>query len=123
MKFNLEVESLTGRSAHIWQRLSAIYLMFYIPFLAVVVLQLPASSTLTELTQNLSNFSLSTAFAVTSVFALALMLVHAWVGVRDIIIDYAPRQYVKLWLTLYHSLLALVLINCTLITISVFGYA
>ncbi|GKT12409.1 MAG: succinate dehydrogenase/fumarate reductase, membrane anchor subunit [Thiomicrorhabdus sp.] len=121
MDLNIENASLSGRKAHIWQRISAIYLMFYIPFLAAIILQLPASPTLSELSNKLSTMTLSTAFALTSLIALILMVVHAWVGVRDILIDYAPRVHVTLWLTIYRSILALVLINCSLITLSLFS--
>lgn len=121
MEFNIDNASLSGRKAHIWQRISAIYLMLYIPFLAVIILQLPPSATLIELVNQLSNMMLSTAFVLTSLIAFGLMLVHAWVGVRDIIIDYAPSVRVKLWLTIYRSILALIVINCSLITLSLFG--
>lgn len=123
MELEIENSSLTGRKAHIWQRISAIYLMFYIPLLATVVMQLPASPTLIALESNLSSLSYSGLFAISTLAALILLFVHAWVGVRDIIIDYAPRARVKLWLTLYQSLLALVLINCVYIVVNLLGYA
>jgi len=123
MEFNIEKASLSGRKAHIWQRLSAIYILLYTPFLAIVITQLPASASLKVLAYNLSNLPYSTLFEFSSLLALVLLLVHAWVGMRDIIIDYAPRARVNLWLTLYHSLLALVFINSIMIAINLFGYA
>ncbi|VAW47787.1 hypothetical protein MNBD_GAMMA04-1533 [hydrothermal vent metagenome] len=123
MDFNIKTEALSGRKAHIWQRLSAIYLLFYAPFLAIVITQLPRSVSLELLAYELTKLPLSGLFEVATIFAILLLLVHAWVGVRDIIIDYVPRAKVNLWLTLYHSILILLLINSAMIAISLFGYA
>jgi len=60
---------------------------------------------------------------VATLAAVLLVLVHAWVGVRDIIIDYVPREKVNLWLTLYHSFLILLLLNSIMIAFNLFGYA
>lgn len=123
MNLNIKTASLSGRKAHIWQRLSAIYLLFYSPFLALVITQLPESASLKVLAYNLSHLPYGGVFELATLIAVLLLLVHAWVGVRDIIIDYAPRASVNLWLTVYHSFLILLLINSILIAINLFGYA
>ncbi|VAW44481.1 hypothetical protein MNBD_GAMMA03-1897 [hydrothermal vent metagenome] len=123
MNFNIKSETLSGRKAHIWQRLSAIYLLFYTPFLAIIITQLPNSVSLELLTYQLANQPFSRLFEVATIIAILLLVVHAWVGVRDIIIDYVPRAKVNLWLTLYHSILILLLINSAMIAINLFGYA
>ncbi len=123
MEFNIKTEALSGRKAHIWQRVSAIYLLFYVPFLAVVITQLPNSVSLELLAYQLASQPFSGLFEIATILAILLLVVHAWVGVRDIIIDYVPRAKVNLWLTLYHSSLILLLINSAMIAISLFGYA
>ncbi|MCF6253130.1 MAG: succinate dehydrogenase, hydrophobic membrane anchor protein [Thiomicrorhabdus sp.] len=123
MDFNIKSSTLSGRKAHIWQRLSAIYLLFYTPFLAIVITQLPSSVSLKLLAYQLDSLAFSGPFEVASLIAVLLLLVHAWVGVRDIIIDYVPREKVNLWLTLYHGILILLFINSAMIAINLFGYA
>ncbi len=123
MSFNIKSSALSGRKAHIWQRISAIYLLFYAPFLAIVITQLPDSVSLKLLAYQLSTLPFSALFEVATLIAVLLLLVHAWVGVRDIIIDYVPRKKVNLWLTLYHSFLILLLLNSIMIAINLFGYA
>lgn len=121
MSESLHNFNVSGRKAHIWQRLSALYLMLYIPVLAVIILNLPASQTLVALTDQLGALSYSALFFVATAAALILLFVHAWVGVRDIIIDYLETAQVKLWLTLYKSFLALLLINCIFVVINLVG--
>ncbi len=123
MNFNIKSSVLSGRKAHIWQRISAIYLLFYVPFLAIVITQLPDSVSLKLLAYQLNALPFSTLFEVATLAAVLLVLVHAWVGVRDIIIDYVPREKVNLWLTLYHSFLILLLLNSIMIAFYLFGYA
>ncbi|GEM_PF-771808 len=123
MNFTIKSSALSGRKAHIWQRLSAVYLLFYVPFLAIVISLLPSSVSLKLLAYQLANLPFSGLFEIATLVAVLLLVVHAWVGVRDMIIDYVPREKVDLWLTLYHSLLILLLINSAMIAITLFGYA
>ncbi len=123
MNFTIKSCALSGRKAHIWQRLSAVYLLFYVPFLAIVISLLPSSVSLKLLAYQLANLPFSGLFEIATLVAVLLLVVHAWVGVRDMIIDYVPREKVDLWLTLYHSLLILLLINSAMIAITLFGYA
>ncbi len=123
MNFNIKTHTLSGRKAHIWQRLSALYLLIYAPILAIVTTQLPDSISLKLLAYQLNQLPFSGLFELASLIAIVLLLVHAWVGVRDIIIDYVPRKKVNLWLTLYHSTLILLFLNCIMIALNLFGYA
>lgn len=117
IEFNVKLKNLSGKKAHIWQRMSALYLLLYIPFFAWTVLQQPKFHTLYALAHNLAE----PIFSLTSLIALGLILIHAWVGVRDIMIDYLPRKNLALWLTIYHSLLALLLINSLWLVVTLFG--
>ena len=117
IEFNVKPQNLTGRKAHVWQRISAFYLLFYTPFLAWTVLQQPTFYTLYALAHNLAE----PIFSLASLIALGLILIHVWVGVRDIMIDYLPRKNLALWLTIYHSLLAILLINCFWIIVTLFS--
>lgn len=117
IEFNVKLTNLSGKKAYLWQRASALYLLLYIPFLAWTVLQQPKFHTLYALAHNLAE----PIFSLTSLIALGLILVHAWVGVRDIMIDYLPRKNLALWLTIYHSLLALLLINALWLVVTLFA--
>lgn len=78
---------LSGLSAWLVQRLSAVYLALYL-LAAVMVLtttpQLDYSRWRGLFTQPLPAIA-------TTMFFLALLL-HAWVGVRDVILDYAGQS-------------------------------
>ncbi len=117
IEFNVKVKNLSGKKAHVWQRVSALYLLMYVPFLAWTILQQPKFHTLYALVHNLAE----PIFSIASLIALGLIMVHAWVGVRDIMIDYVPRKNLALWLTIYHSLLALLLINSVWLLVVLFS--
>ena len=117
IEFNVKLKNLSGKKAHIWQRISALYLLLYTPLLAWTILQQPKFHTLYALAHNIAE----PIFSLASLIALGLILVHAWVGVRDIMIDYLPRKNLALWLTIYHSLLALLLINSLWLVVTIFG--
>lgn len=99
---------LSGVKAHIWQRISAVYLLFFFPYLVFAVFSLdwPTQS----LIENM-HLLFTPAFSILSFIALTLILTHAWVGVRDIIIDYLPENRVNTWLRLYALFLALIVID------------
>jgi succinate dehydrogenase / fumarate reductase membrane anchor subunit len=76
--------SVTGLRAWIVQRLSAVYMLLFITFLLIHFLVDPPTSYLAW-----HDWILSRDVGVAaSVFWLAL-LAHAWVGVRDVVMDYA----------------------------------
>lgn len=79
---------LSGLRAHTWQRISAYYLLMYIPF-SVWYLS-DRSFDRYELFQT---HLLQPEFWVPTFIALGLVIVHSWVGLRDIVLDYLPRRF------------------------------
>lgn len=114
---NLRVfgQPITGIKAHKWQRISAIYLMLFTPYLAWQVHNV-------AIEQNL-DFPLfiqqlfTPLFLFLSLISIALLLVHAWVGMRDIMIDYLPQKRVSIWLNLYALFLLLIIVDLTFLAI------
>jgi len=104
---------LTGLKAHLWQRISAIYLLLYFP-LAAWYLNQHSFATLQAFKQAV----LAGEFWMITLLALLLILVHAWVGMRDILIDYLPRKIVLVGLRVLGLGLMLVLLNLLYLTLS-----
>ena len=102
-----KLTTLSGRRAHIWQRLSALYLLIYLPYLAWISLTLTATTDLASFTANL----LSPIYLLPSLGAIALVLVHTWVGLRDILIDYTDRASTSFWLWTLRFVLFATLLN------------
>ncbi len=76
-------KAVTGLRAWLVQRVSAIYMLFFIVFLLVHFLVDPPNSYLAW-----HDWALSRGVSIAaSVFWVALFA-HAWVGVRDVIMDY-----------------------------------
>jgi succinate dehydrogenase / fumarate reductase membrane anchor subunit len=77
---------LTGKRAFVWQQVSAAYLALYTPYLVWL-----------SLTQSIGSQAdlFSPTLLVPSLIALILLLIHAWVGLRDVMIDYLPRPYLS----------------------------
>ena len=74
---------MTGLRAWLVQRVSAVYMLFFIAFLLIHFLFDPPTSYLTW-----HDWVLGRGVSVAaSIFWLAL-LAHAWVGVRDVVMDY-----------------------------------
>ncbi|MDR9498827.1 MAG: succinate dehydrogenase, hydrophobic membrane anchor protein [Hydrogenovibrio sp.] len=80
---------LTGLKAHLWQRLSALWLLVYFPLAGLYL----ANQTITHHAQLMIVLA-QPLFWVTTLITLGLIAVHAWVGVRDILLDYLPRPRV-----------------------------
>lgn len=90
---------LSGFRAWMWQRLSAIYLALYILYVLLQMLIAPPGDHLAWRTW----IGFAPMLLATGLFFLALLL-HAWIGVRDVLLDYAKPALLRL------VLLALVLI-------------
>ncbi|BCN93271.1 succinate dehydrogenase, hydrophobic membrane anchor protein [Thiomicrorhabdus immobilis] len=100
---------LTGVKAHIWQRISAIYLALYFPLLfwqshSINLLETPSF-------KNWIEQVFTPAFTLASLLAFGLLISHAWVGLRDIMIDYLPANRVRFWLWLYALFLSFICID------------
>lgn len=103
---------LTGLKAHLWQRISAIYLLVYFP-LAVVYLSQQSFASLQAFKQAV----FAGEFWVSTLLAVLLLLVHAWVGLRDVLMDYLPRKMVLTGLSLLGLVLIAVLLNLLYLTL------
>ena len=79
---------LSGAEAFLWQRISAYILFFYFPF-AVVYL---SRSNFVEYEAIQANL-LNPVFLIPSLLVFVLLMVHVWIGLRDVLIDYLPRNY------------------------------
>ncbi|MBN2647228.1 MAG: succinate dehydrogenase, hydrophobic membrane anchor protein [Thiotrichales bacterium] len=112
-------QNLRGAAAHRWQRYSALYLAVYTPLLAIYVAQLPEQNSLQNLIGNLFHYCI---FGYLSVIAYAFLLVHLWVGGRDILIDYLPRPHLNLGLNLYLLSLFAISLNLGWLIIDLYPY-
>lgn len=90
---------LTGLKAHTWQRISAFYLFWYFPF-AVAYLWMGDYSDYEALRKTV----LAAGFLIPTGVALGLFWVHAWIGLRDVLLDYFPRKYL-VWMLVIVALL------------------
>lgn len=82
-----------GLSGYLLQRLTAVILTVYVLFLIAVLL----------FTRDLSYYGWASMFAplwmkVVSLIAIAALLYHAWIGVKDIWMDYVKHTGVRLGL-------------------------
>lgn len=94
---------ISGLGAWIIQRLTAIYLLFFFIFLLVYFVFFPPVS----YDAWRDSISSTVLIVTTSVFFIAL-LVHAWVGLRDVIMDYVKPLSLRMTVL---ALLALGLIS------------
>ena len=93
---------LTGFKAHLWQRLSALWLLLYFP-LAIGYVATQALTTYAQLVTVLAQ----PVFWVATLISFVLIAVHAWVGARDVILDYVPRARVAVSLVALGGLLVI----------------
>ena len=82
---------LSGFRAWMWQRVSAVYLAgFMVYVLSILVVAPPVDHA--DLKQWLSGLGM---WLATALFFLALF-VHAWIGVRDVLLDYVKPSSLRL---------------------------
>ena len=93
---------LTGKRAFIWQNISAAYLALYTPYLAWLALTIKTHTDL-----------FTPSVLMPSLLAIGLLLIHAWVGLRDVMIDYLPRRSLAWWLPSLLITLVLIALNLT----------
>lgn len=103
---------LTGLKAHLWQRISASYLLVYFPLAAIYLSQ----QTFISL-QDFKQAVFAGEFWVSTLLALLLLLVHAWVGMRDVLMDYLPRKMVLAGLSVLGLGLMVILLNLLYLTL------
>ncbi|MDG6773102.1 succinate dehydrogenase, hydrophobic membrane anchor protein [Thiomicrorhabdus sp. ZW0627] len=90
----MKLNTLSGSKAHLWQRLSALYLLFYLPLLAWQSLTMPYQENL----QVLFGTLIQPQYLVPSLIAIFFTGIHTWIGLRDILIDYTPNNRTLYWL-------------------------
>ena len=73
----------SGLKAWVLQRVSAIYLALFILYLLICLLFYPPVSYLTY-----KSWILSTPVLIGLLLFINLLLLHAWIGIRDVAIDY-----------------------------------
>lgn len=80
-----------GLQAWLFQRLTAVYMVFYILYFLLVIM------TTEQMTYNhwVAWFSHPLMNTATGLFFIQLA-VHAWVGMRDVVLDYVPNDSVRL---------------------------
>lgn len=98
---------LSGLRAWVWQRLSAVYMVLYVVYFVISMNMIEGPLSFVIWREWLSD---SLPAVASSLFYLAL-LIHAWVGVRDILIDYVHQPVLRAAML---GGLALLLIGCVL---------
>ena len=86
-------KSVTGLRAWLVQRVSAVYMLFFIVFLLTHFLLDPPHSYLAW-----HDWMLSPGVSTTASVFFAALLAHAWVGVRDVIMDYVHAIAVRVFM-------------------------
>lgn len=85
------VSRLSGLGAWLLQRLSAVYLLFFLLCFAIAWASTPASGY-----EALRAVLGQPLVALAAALSTASVLVHAWVGMRDVILDYVHPAALRL---------------------------
>ena len=93
-----------GLRAWLWQRLTAIYIAVFLVVFAVCLAGGGVSSY-----QEWRQLFTGTFFRIATLLFFAAVLMHAWVGVRDMLIDYVRNLPLRLFLL---SVVGLMLMAC-----------
>ena len=110
---------MSGFNAWLLQRATAVYLGLFIP-IALIYMLLDPPSGYPDWLNRMGN---PWVFSTVSLFALALLL-HAWIGMRDIVLDYVKPHSLRLLVLLAIAAalilsglwLAMILLNALRIT-------
>lgn len=104
---------ISGLKAYLWQRISAVYLLIYFPLSAWYLAQQSFAT--------FADFKASVfagEFWIATVLAVVLLLVHSWVGLRDVLMDYLPRQWLLPGLILLGLTLGAILVDLLYLSLS-----
>lgn len=110
--FSAKSTALSGYKAHRWQRLSALFLWGYTLFLLWLITTAPPIHT----TQDLAEWLGTPLVLIPGGLAVLLVLIHGWVGLRDMMLDYLPTGRCGTWLTALRIGLLLILFDLLAIT-------
>ena len=95
---------IDGLRAWIWQRISAIYLLgFFLYLFFYMLLSKPLSF------QAWHGWVADPIVSIAIVLFFMMVLIHAWVGIRDVVMDYIHPLFLR---ALALSLIGLALISC-----------
>lgn len=94
----------SGIKAYRWQSYSALYLLFYFPYLSYAFFN---AKTIEISLAEFLNTLFTPIFSLLSLMAIVALFIHTWIGLRDIAIDYLPDHKVRFWLGSYWIFLAL----------------
>ena len=108
---------VSGLRAWLVQRVSAVYMLFFIVFLLSHFIIDPPKSYLAW-----QGWMLSPGISIATSVFFAALLVHAWVGVRDVIMDYVHPIAVRI-LVLVSLALGLIAIGVWVIRILLLRHA
>ncbi|MDY0136675.1 MAG: hypothetical protein RBS36_05830 [Thiomicrospira sp.] len=108
--------NISAKQRYLAQIGSALYLLLALPYLGVRVYYAP----LTQLS-DLITFMREADIALPGLITFLLMLVHGWLGLRDIAIDYLPRS--RLYLALKVLALSVLFLGAWIVflTLHLFG--
>ncbi len=81
---------MSGFRAWVWQRASAVYLALYI---AYVLLHLMLAPPVDQ--QALASWMGALPMWLATALFMLMLLLHAWVGVRDVILDYLKPAFLR----------------------------
>jgi succinate dehydrogenase / fumarate reductase membrane anchor subunit len=82
-----------GLRAWLWQRLSAVFMLLYIVYIGVHLVLNPAPSY-----GEWRDWMAAPPVALATALFFGALLIHAWVGMRDVIIDYVGALSARLTL-------------------------
>ena len=82
---------LSGFRAWMWQRASAVYLALYIAWILLRLMLAPPADQ-----QVLQDWMSSLGMWLATAVFIILLLLHAWVGVRDVVLDYVRPAALRL---------------------------
>ena len=85
-------KAVSGLRAWLVQRVSAVYMLVFIVFLLIHFLLDPPHSFLAW-----HDWMMSPGISITASVFFAALLAHAWVGVRDVILDYVHPSAVRVF--------------------------
>jgi succinate dehydrogenase / fumarate reductase membrane anchor subunit len=86
-------KAVTGLRAWLVQRVSAVYMLLFIVYVLAHFAVEPPRSHLER-----RGWILSPGVSIVSFVFFAALLAHAWVGIRDVIMDYVKRRAIRVFM-------------------------
>ena len=104
-----------GLRAWVLQRVSAVYLAVYLLFAGLFLLTSPPASY-----EAWRGWIADPWINLTTGLFILLVLIHAWVGIRNVVMDYVPRTGLRI--TLF-AIIGLTLAGCGIWSVRILFYA